>query len=306
MAVTLKNVSSPYVITCASSQTGSACAKFLIDKGLPVRLIVRNASKVEHLRLKGAEVVESDITDTNKMIEAMKGSRAVYFMNPPTYHEDMFETADKVYKTFLSAAEAANVTKLVCLSTVGAHIDKGTGNIYTGYMMEKDFAYLSKNTSLTFLRCAWFMSNWQNFLSKASEAGELKSLLNPVSLKIPMIDPEDIGQTSAELLSDSHVSGLRIVNLRGPEDYSAEDVAKAISEVSQKVIKCSPFSTQECRHMFDKIGFDLKSINAWIEMLEGFNNGTITFPKDENVEERIGKTSISDFVKKGLNIGNIG
>ncbi len=52
------------LVTAASGKTGSATAMQLLEKGYPVRALVRSAdSRSERLRQHGAEIVTGDLSD---------------------------------------------------------------------------------------------------------------------------------------------------------------------------------------------------------------------------------------------------
>lgn len=72
-----------YVITAATSQTGSAAAEKLLKDGHSVRAIVRSEEKGQHLKSLGAEIAIGDVTDVASLVKAFTGATAVYVMNPP-------------------------------------------------------------------------------------------------------------------------------------------------------------------------------------------------------------------------------
>ncbi len=74
-----------YVVFGATGQTGSAVADTLLERKLPVRVVLRSDKAADAWRAKGADVAFADLTDASAMITALTGATGVYAMNPPAY-----------------------------------------------------------------------------------------------------------------------------------------------------------------------------------------------------------------------------
>jgi len=62
------------IILGATGQIGSAIVKKLIEKGLPVKAVIRNKEKADELKSYGAEVAIADYFDLDSLKEAVKNS----------------------------------------------------------------------------------------------------------------------------------------------------------------------------------------------------------------------------------------
>jgi uncharacterized protein YbjT (DUF2867 family) len=69
-----------YVILGASGNTGSIIANSLLLKGEKVRVVGRNAGRLQHFVGKGAEAFTADISDAAALAQAFNGARAAYLM----------------------------------------------------------------------------------------------------------------------------------------------------------------------------------------------------------------------------------
>jgi len=121
------------------------------------------------------------------------------------------------------------------------------------------------------------MENWQQSAKYEAPKGQIYSFLDPLDRKIPMVSSIDIGHTIAKLMLEAW-SGKRIINLYGPEDYSANDVAHAFSTILNRPVEAviKPRSTWESDisqhwHMPESTARDFS------EMFDGFNNGLNSF-----------------------------
>lgn len=83
--------------------------------------------------------------------------------------------------------------------------------------------------AVAFLRPGYFVETWGEVAKAAIAEGILPSFLEP-RLAIPMVSTIDVGRTAAALLGEDW-TGKRIVELSGPEDWSAGDVAAAFAAV---------------------------------------------------------------------------
>ena len=69
-----------YVILGASGNTGSVVADFLLSKGEKVRVVGRDAGRLQRFVRKGAEAFTADLSDAAALIKAFSGARAAYLL----------------------------------------------------------------------------------------------------------------------------------------------------------------------------------------------------------------------------------
>ena len=67
-----------YVILGATGNTGSIIADFLLAKGKKVRVVGRDAGRLQHFVRKGAEAFTADMSDAAALTKAFSGARAAY------------------------------------------------------------------------------------------------------------------------------------------------------------------------------------------------------------------------------------
>src|SRR5579863_7161302 len=120
-----------YVVSGARGNTGAAVAAALLSRGLPVRVIVRSDAARDQWRARGAEVVYADFTDSASLDRALDGAVAAYILNPPAYASpDLFAAAQAVLDGWRPAIERSRLRKLVVLSSIGSHKERGHGIIH--------------------------------------------------------------------------------------------------------------------------------------------------------------------------------
>ncbi|HEY9851538.1 MAG TPA: NmrA family NAD(P)-binding protein [Leptolyngbyaceae cyanobacterium] len=264
-----------YVVLGATGQTGAAAAETLIEHGASVRVVVRNASKGDVWAQRGAEVAVADVTDVEALTKAFSGATGAYLLNPPAYNaDDMFAVAETVGKAFQQAVQNAGLSKIVQLSSVGAHIPEGTGNIRTTWILERILGNL--DLPVTFVRAAYFMENWASMAGVAANNGVLPSFLTPLDRAIPMVSAADIGRVCAECLLETW-SGKRIVELEGPQPYSPNDAAAAFAKALGRSVQAVELPSSDWGKVLEQGGNSPSSVNSWSQMLDNFNTGHIVF-----------------------------
>ncbi len=282
-----------FIVSGATGQTGSVVAKTLLEKGLPVRVIVRNKEKGKAWKDLGAEIAVADFHDAEALTEALEGGEALYLMNPPAYQvEDMLVEIEKVIKAFQMAIEKSSLEKLVVLSSVGAQHESGTGVILTLHQLEKAFA--NSTIPTTFVRPVSFMENWNSVLDTVKTQGILPSFQQPLDRKFPQVAVADIGRAAAEAMTEKS-EGVEVKELEGFW-VSPDETAEAFSKVLGKEVKAVAVPESQWLEIFKGFNSE-KNAAAMVEMTKGINSGYVDFETDNRIK---GTVTIDDFAREAL------
>jgi uncharacterized protein YbjT (DUF2867 family) len=280
-----------YAITGITGHVGSAAANILLNNNQQIRAVLRNERKAQQWLTKGAEVTITELHDEQALEAAFKGTDGVFIMTPPLFESaDPMADHDLMLAALTLAIEKAKPGKVVYLSSIGAHLPAGTGAIKKLYDMEQLFQKLSVPT--VGIRAGWFMENFAGGISPAKQSGQLDSFLNPTDMLIPMIATKDIGKLAAELLQQTW-TGHRIIELEGPCQYSAADVAAILSGRLNQSIQVKAISADDYEAVYRSFGASPKASALMAEMTNGFNSGHIVFEKNGH-EHVTGETLLED------------
>lgn len=284
----------PYVVFGVTGRTGAAAADALLRSGHPVRVVVRDPSKGRQWAERGAEVAVADLTDLASMIRALSQVQGAYVVSPQHYNrEDLFERADLIANITARAAVAADVPKLVALSSVGADRESGTGWIRMNRMFEQRLAETGVPT--TFLRAAYFMENWMPMIGQAVRSGILPTFLAPPQRPLPMVATVDVGSTAAALLQEER-TGTCAVTLSGPKDYAPDDVAAIVSATLQKPVDVAVLSEAEWPKALADARFSKAALAGFTEMTRGLNCPHIDIKSDPTAVEWTGTTALEQVI----------
>lgn len=284
----------PYVVFGVTGRTGAAAADALLRSGHSVRVVVRDSAKGRSWAERGAEIAVADLTDLASMAAALSQVQGAYVVCPQHYNrEDLFERADLIADTTARAAVAADVPRLVALSSVGADRESGTGWIRMNRMFEQRLG--ETGVSTIFLRAAYFMENWMPMVGQAMRTGTLPTFLAPPQRPLPMVATVDVGSTAATLLQEER-TGTCIVTLSGPKDYTPNDVAAIVSATLEKPVDVAVLPEAEWPKALADAHFSKAALAGFTEMTRGLNCSHIDINSDRAAIEWAGTTPLERVI----------
>src|SRR5579862_6995374 len=213
-----------HVILGASGNTGSIIANSLLSEGKKVRVIGRDAGRLQRFVRKGAEAFTAEMSDAAALTEAFRGARAAYLLLPPiTTREDQERESDAIAK----AVKESGLPYAVNLSSYGAHVPGGTGPVTGLHSSEQKLNAIS-GLNVLHLRAAYFMENNLAAIGMIQAIGRFGHVLLP-DLKLPMVATRDVGDYAAQRLLELDFSGKQTRELLGERDLSTTEVTAAIA-----------------------------------------------------------------------------
>ena len=107
------------VLIGASGFVGNAILNELLSRGHKVTAVVRNPEKI-NVSNSNLEIVKTDVSDTNVMVEICKGKEAIISAyNPGWANPDIYEETLRNYPLILEAAKRSGVKRLLCVGGAG-------------------------------------------------------------------------------------------------------------------------------------------------------------------------------------------
>src|SRR2546427_752521 len=156
-----------YVILGASGNTGSIIADSLLSKGKKVRVVGRDAGRLQRFVRQGAEAFTGDVSDAAALTKAFTGARAAYLLLPPiTSREDQERESD----TIAQAVTESGLRYVVHLSSYGAHVPEGTGPV-TGLHSSEQKLNAIGGFKFLHLRAPYFIEENMAAISMILEMG---------------------------------------------------------------------------------------------------------------------------------------
>ncbi|PWI75656.1 putative nucleoside-diphosphate-sugar epimerase [Purpureocillium lilacinum] len=294
-------------IAPASTRTAAAVIRSLLAEApdsVDIHALYRNLARVpkEFADKPNFHALQGDVADPTTL--DFTGSDAVLAITPPTFEGgDIVKQAEILSKNVKDAIEAAgSVKRLVLLSSVGAQLREGVGEIKTNNAAERVLA-TTNVPSITFVRCAYFMENWTMGMDtlKAPEPFFF-STITPLDWKVPMVAVADIGSTlAAELLKEEPApSKPHVYELHGPRRYTPLDVQAAFSKAVGKQVAVKPVEKSELHGFYSQV-FPPEIVGEWVEMSTSFLEGGVMAADKvdySNVNVVNGRTELDEALGK--------
>jgi uncharacterized protein YbjT (DUF2867 family) len=262
-----------YVITGATGNTGSIVAETLLANGGKVRVVGRDAKRLERFTQKGADAFVADVTDAGAMAKAFSGAKAAYAMVPPSISSpDVRAYQERVNDALLSAIEKTGVKHVVVLSSVGADKPEKTGPVVGLHNLEEKLKGVAGLNAL-YLRAGYFM---ENILPQVGVIQVLGSVAGPLrsDLPLPMIATRDIGTVAAEALLKLDFEGKRPRELHGARDVTYEEVAKIIgAAIGKPSLAYKQLPAEQLKPALTKMGMSSNMADLLLEMTDALNSG---------------------------------
>ena len=279
-----------FAITGITGQIGGVVARTLLAAGKNVRAVVRDRKKGAEWARQGCDIAVADMNDAESLAQAFTGTEGVLLVLPPIFDPAPgFPEVRAILGALKSALEQARPTQVVGISTVGAQARQE--NLLTQHTLhERILSELP--LPITFLRPAWFVENAAWDRAPARDTGVIQSFLQPLDRRIPMVATADIGRVAAELLQEK-TAQHRVVELEGPRPVSPEDIASSFARLLGRSVTARTVPRDTWDSLFRSQG--MKNPLPRIQMLDGFNQGWITFEH----RPRQGATEL-DTVLRGL------
>lgn len=282
-----------YVITGASGNTGRIIAEKLLAAGKPVKLLGRKAEKLQPLVEKGAVAAVGDMNDPAYLNEAFAGAAAAYVLIPPYMGASNFRAyQNDIGKKIAQALQQNEVQHVVNLSSLGAHLPKGTGPIAGLYDQEQRLNQLEAN--VLHLRPTFFMENLFTGIGIIKSMGVNGSPAN-AGVKFPMIATVDVANYAAKRLLALDFSGNSVQELLGERDLSMKEATQILGKaIGKPDLAYVEFPYDQARGAMLEMGISASVADAYIEMYKAINNGfgVASMKRDK---ENTTPTSIEQF-----------
>ena len=281
-----------YVILGASGNTGSIIANSLLSEGKKVRVIGRDAGRLQRFVDKGAEAFTAELTDATALTEAFSGARAAYLLLPPVKTR---EAQERESDAIAKAARESGLPYAVHLSSYGAQVSEGTGPVAGLHSSEQKLNAIS-DLNILHLRAAYFMENNLAAIDMIHGMGIFGNALLP-DVKLPMIATRDVGDYAAQRLRHLDFSGKQTRELLGERDLSMTEATAVIAGgIGKPDLRYEQFPYDQVQQVLMQIGIPAEGAALYIEMYKAINAGVLAALEARSPENST-PTSFEKFVQ---------
>ena len=261
------------VITAPTGLIGHQVLGNVLGSGEPVRVIVRDPSRLPAQARERVEVVQGSHGDIDVVDRAFAGADAVFWLVPPDPHADSVEAAYVEFtRPACDAFKRHEVGRVVGISALGrGTAAAGHAGLVTASLAMDDLI-ASSGVSYRALTMPSFMDNLLRQVAPIRNRGVFST---PISgdRRLPTCATRDIAATAARLLLDDSWSGPGHVAVLGPEDLSFNDMAQIMSEVLGQPVRYQQIPAEALKDRLTGAGMSEAMAQATVDMMVAKDQG---------------------------------
>jgi uncharacterized protein YbjT (DUF2867 family) len=290
------------VLTGSLGNIGKTLAPLLLQQGHTITIISSRAERIKDIEALGANASIGKMQDVNFLTETFAGADLVYLMETMESVGDMFDTSvdfigdiTQIGKNYKMAVENNGIKKVIHLSSVGAHMEKGNGILLFHHNVEKVLNELPADVAIKFIRPVGFFINLFSFIHNIRSNGKIISNYGG-DQKEPWVSPTDIADVIAEEV-EKPFSG-RMVRYVASDEVSPNEIAATLGEaIGKPELEWKVIPDETLLNSWLGIGFNPQVARGFVEMQASQGNGKLY---EDYYQHRPvpGKFKLKDFAKQ--------
>jgi uncharacterized protein YbjT (DUF2867 family) len=279
--------------------------KELVQKGHAVTVISSNPEKQKDIEALGATAAIGSIEDVDFLTTAFTDADAVYCMVPPdNYFDpnlDLMAYYPRIANNYAQAIQQSGVNRVVYLSSIGAHLDKGSG-IIIGHHKGEAIMNNLPDVAITFMRPVGFYYNLYGFVPMIKSQGFIAANYGADEVLV-WVSPIDIAAAIAEELETPFVpkGSIRASNkvryVASDELTGNETAAILGSAIDKPDLKWILIPGEQWQSGLEAAGMNPQIAAGLIEMFSAQHSGLLMEDYYRN-KPTLGKVKITDFAKE--------
>jgi uncharacterized protein YbjT (DUF2867 family) len=287
-------------ITGSLGHIGRPLTEKQVKKGHAVTVNSSRPEKQKDIESLGAKAAIGSVEDAGFLAASFAGADAVYTMVPPANYFspdiDPIAYSRRIGNNYARAIRQSGVKRIVHLSSVGAHLDKGSGLILGHHDVEVILNELS-GVSVTYLRPVGFYYNLYSFVAMIKKEGVIAANYGADEMLV-WVAPTDIAEVVAEELETarSEVNNIRYV---ASDELTGNETARILGvAIGKPDLKWIIIPGEQMEHGLVAAGLNPHAAAALVEMFGSQHSGVLTADYYRNKPAVMGKVKLADFAKE--------
>jgi uncharacterized protein YbjT (DUF2867 family) len=286
------------VVTGSLGNISKPLALELVQKEHHVTVITSNEEKQKDIEALGANAAIGSIEDIHFLTNTFKGSDAVYCMIPPNNYFDptldLIAYYERIASNYARAIENSGVKRVVYLSSIGAHLPKGSGILVGHYKGEAIMNSLF-DVAITFMRPVGFYYNLFGFVPMIKSQGIIAANWG-ADEKLVWVSPIDIAAAVVEEIERPLVE--RKIRYVASDELTGNETASILgAAIGKPELKWEIISNGVMLSGLKSVGLNPKIAAGLVEMYESQQNGLLMEDYYRNKPAVMGNVKLKDFAK---------
>ncbi|MEI9946483.1 MAG: NAD(P)H-binding protein [Chitinophagaceae bacterium] len=288
------------ILTGSLGHIGQPLAKELVEKGHDITVISSNPGKQKDIEALGATAAIGSLEDVDFLTKTFTGADTVYCMVPPNNYFnpdlDLIEYYKRIGNNYAQAITRSGVKRVVNLSTIGAHLEKGSGILLGAHHVQNIFNALPADVAITHMRPTSFFYNLYGFVEMIKKDGVMASNYGADST-IPWVSPIDIAAAIAEEITTPFVG--RKIRYVASEELTGNETATILgAAIGRQDLKWIYISDEQTQRGLEAIGMNKKIAAGLVEMYASLYSGLLSEDYNRNKPAVMGNVKLKDFAKE--------
>lgn len=290
------------VLTGSLGNIGKPLTEGLVKKGHSVTVISSDAGKKKAIEVLGAKAAIGSMFDADFLTTVFTKADIVYLMETMEAAGDMFDksvdfiaTINKIGNNYKKAVEQSGVKKVIHLSSIGAHTDKGIGILIFHYNVENILKQLPDDVAIKVIRPVGFYINLFSFVQSIKYKGAIVSNYGG-DKKEPWVSPLDIADVIVEEMNKPFAG--RTVRYVASDEVSPNEIAKALGkEIGKPDLEWKVIPDEQLLDNWLEIGFNRQVAEGFVELQRSQGDGSL-YEDFYRHQPRFGKIKLADFARE--------
>jgi uncharacterized protein YbjT (DUF2867 family) len=275
----------------------------LLQKGHEVVVISSNPEKQNEIEALGATAAIGSLEDVNFLVNNFTGADAVYCMIPPNNYFDQKLDLSGYYRrlgtNYATAIMRSGVKRVINLSTIGAHLQKGSGILLSAHDVQNILYELPPDVSITHMRPTSFFYNLYGYSDMIKSQGVIMTNYG-TQTKIPWVSPLDIAEAVAdEIITPFNGRKIRYV---ASEELTGQETASILgAAIGKQDLKWILVTNKQMLTGLVEAGMNKEIAAGLVEMYASLESGLLSEDYFSNRPVVMGKVKLKDFAKEFAN-----
>jgi uncharacterized protein YbjT (DUF2867 family) len=288
------------IITGSLGHISQPLTQELVRQGHAVTVISSKPDKQAAIEALGATAAIGSLEDLAFLTATFTDADAMYTMVPPNDYFnpnlDLLAYYRRLGHNYAQAIGRSGVKRVVNLSTIGAHLEKGSGILIGAHNVEQILNELPAEVAITHMRPTSFYYNLYGYVAMIKAQGCIMANYGADS-KIPWVSPIDIAAAVAEELLTPMVG--RKVRYIASEDLTGNETARVLgAAIGKPDLKWILITDEQTRNGLVAVGMNPRIAAGLVEMYAGLYSGLLAEDYYRHQPEVMGKVKLKDFARE--------
>lgn len=286
-------------LTGSLGRIGKPLTRKLIEGGHRVTVISSNPARIKDIEALGAIPAIGKLQNKDFLTSSFKGADIVYTLAPPANYFDqdldLLGYFRELGNSFAETIRRTEIKRVVNLSSIGAHLNKGNGILEGTYHIEDILNHLPENVAITHIRPTEIYYNLFQFIPLIKDQGVMASNLAENDLNV-WVSPQDIAACIVEEIN-LPPSGRKVKYVVS-EELTYKEVAQILgSAIGKPDLKWVMITDDLLLKSLESAGMQPAIAKGMVEMYAAIHSGLLY--KDYNLHrpKTLGQVKMKDFAK---------